>query len=163
MTSRKGRESDNQPVSRPTLLFNLDQFNPRLYSTTASTLAGWINLLSALSSLLQVVIPPSQSPKPSSVQLLPNAQPLPVKSELSRLSLLTELQLNTLLSHSASTSSKPEFKPRVQKDKSKYKKKAADDSAYRDRAAERRTGGPNDFAEAEKLLEVSSLLSSVWL
>ncbi|ORY70628.1 hypothetical protein BCR35DRAFT_322216 [Leucosporidium creatinivorum] len=53
----------------------------------------------------------------------------------------------------ASTSSKPEFKPRVQKDKSKYKKKAADDSAYRDRAAERRTGGPNDFAEAEKLLE----------
>lgn len=57
-----------------------------------------------------------------------------------------------MLQHSAAP--KPDFKPRVQKDKSKYKKKPSDDT-YRDRAAERRTGGPNDFAEAEKLLEVS--------
>lgn len=54
--------------------------------------------------------------------------------------------------HSAAP--KPDFKPRVQKDKSKFKKKPTDDT-YRDRAAERRTGGPNDFADAEKLLEVS--------
>jgi hypothetical protein len=70
---------------------------------------------------------------------------------------MTELQLISSLSYRASTSAKPEFKPRVSKDKAKFKKKAAEDSAYRDRAAERRTGGPNDFAEAEKLLEVSCL------
>lgn len=74
---------------------------------------------------------------------------------LSSLSLIAELQLNAFFSYRASISVKPEFKPRVSKDKAKFKKKAADDSAYRDRAAERRTGGPNDFADAEKLLEVS--------
>ncbi|TFK65607.1 hypothetical protein BDN72DRAFT_962412 [Pluteus cervinus] len=41
--------------------------------------------------------------------------------------------------------SQPAFKPR------KVKNNA--DAKYRDRAAERRTGGPNDFAEAEALLE----------
>ncbi|SCV70373.1 BQ2448_1767 [Microbotryum intermedium] len=54
-----------------------------------------------------------------------------------------------------------EFKPRNQKDKSKYKNKkgAAEEgnpnsaSSYRDRAAERRTGARGDFADAEKLLE----------
>jgi hypothetical protein len=52
-----------------------------------------------------------------------------------------------------------DFKPRAQKDKSKYKKQALEAAEkkgqYRDRAAERRTGGPSDFAEAEKLLQVS--------
>jgi hypothetical protein len=62
----------------------------------------------------------------------------------------------TFICRSSAASAKPEFKPRV-KDKSKFKKKGAGagEGAYRDRAAERRTGGKSDFAEAEKLLEVS--------
>ncbi|SCZ87536.1 BZ3500_MvSof-1268-A1-R1_Chr2-2g05002 [Microbotryum saponariae] len=73
---------------------------------------------------------------------------------------LTPLSRSPDHSPTASTSS-TEFKPRNQKDKSKYKHKQAEAdeaksssaSAYRDRAAERRTGARHDFADAEKLLE----------
>ncbi|KAK4698267.1 hypothetical protein P7C70_g8014, partial [Phenoliferia sp. Uapishka_3] len=48
---------------------------------------------------------------------------------------------------------RPEFKPRANAKKFKKKEGAADEGAYRDRAAERRDGKDGDFSAAEKLLE----------
>lgn len=75
---------------------------------------------------------------------------------------IADLDVDDMISSSSTSAKSLDFKPRVQsKDKnSKFKKKTADESGYRDRAAERRVGKESDFAQAEKTLEVSR--KSLW-